>query len=295
MVSERPSRPLLEVSEISQTTATIRFHSKYDSVRYFFRYRRDPEDDDDEKGTEWIERTLDSGVNRYTLKGLQQKSKYELCGKLVSNMVSSRESNIISFLTLDNPKRALNGTEYRGRWISQNCGQGFRVIDDHQILFYEEAYKSAMLDMSIAVDPNSECDNIVYWQLTIDGDSSLGLFSMFGVVSNECRNIGHCAWGGLTDFYGIGCGDLVWDLGTSNTFPESNPSFRAKVGNGGISCGEIIKIGLHQRSSKLVFSRDDKELWTLQLPQRKAWYPCVSLGFGKYNYYVKLVPLSQSK
>ena len=101
-LSERPSQPLVEVSEISQTAATIRFHSEYDdSVTYSFRYRRETGDDDDEKGTEWMEQTLDNGVDRYTLKGLQRKRKYQLIGKLIRNMVSSSDSDLISFQTMD--------------------------------------------------------------------------------------------------------------------------------------------------------------------------------------------------
>lgn len=298
IISERPSPPCLEVCDISETAATIRFHSEYDSAVYSFRYRRETRNDDDEKENEWIEQVLDSGVDQCTLNGLQLKSNYEVCGKVVTNKVPSSASDIISFETLDHPKKGSNWTEYRGKWISENCGRGYRVIDDRQILFHEGSYKSAKLDMPIEVNPNSESDNIVYWQLTVDGEGEIGLYSMFGVVSNKCNNIGNAVFSGLIDFYGLGCSKLVWDSGTtksSKDFPKIKQSYVAKVGSKGISCGEIIKIGLYQRSSKLVFLREEKELWTIQLPERTAWYPCIALGCGKFNYYVKLVPLSEDK
>ena len=101
--SARPDPPTLKVSGISQTAATIRFQSEYDSVVYSFRYRRETGDDDDEKESQWIEQVLDNGVDQYTLNGLQRNSKYELIGKLVRNMVSSSASDLISFETLDHP------------------------------------------------------------------------------------------------------------------------------------------------------------------------------------------------
>merc|ERR1712173_126031 len=102
------------------------------------------------------------------------------------------------------------------------------------------------------------------------------MFTMFGVVSDQCQNIGTPAYEGLVDFYGIGAGDFVWDLGTSYKFPSSNERYKAKAG--GFDLGDLLRMELNQQSSELVFLRDGKELWTLQLPSRKAWYPCIAMG-----------------
>ena len=99
-LSGRPDPPTLNVSEISQNAVTIRFQSEYDSVIYSFRYRRETGDDDDKKESEWIEKVVDNGVDQFMLNGLQRKSKYELIGKLVKNMVSSSASDMTSFQTL---------------------------------------------------------------------------------------------------------------------------------------------------------------------------------------------------
>ncbi len=60
---------------------------------------------------------------------------------------------------------------------------------------------------------------------------------------------------------------------------------------------------LDTQSAVLVFKRTQHEsalgpaefLWTLQLPERKSWYPCVSLGFGKYNYRVQMLPMTKEE
>ena len=102
-LSERPDPPTLHVLDISQTAATIRFYSEYDSVVYSFRYRRETGDNDDEKESEWIEQVLDDGVDQFMLNGLHCVSRYELCGKLMKDNVSSFASDIKSFQTLDYP------------------------------------------------------------------------------------------------------------------------------------------------------------------------------------------------
>ena len=104
-LSKRPDAPTLNISKISQTSATIRFESEFDSVIYSFRYRRETGDDDDEKENQWTEQVLDSGVDHYTLNGLKRKCKYELRSsyKLVGNNIPSAVSDIISFQTLGYP------------------------------------------------------------------------------------------------------------------------------------------------------------------------------------------------
>eukprot|EP00483_Globobulimina_turgida_P008548 UN08565 len=66
----------------------------------------------------------------------------------------------------------------------------------------------------------------------------LTAYDMFGVVSNECNNIGKCPWGGLIDCYGIGGSNgKVWQ-GTSHEFREDK-AYTTRINN-----GEIVEMGL---------------------------------------------------
>merc|ERR1712032_1107420 len=111
---------------------------------------------------------------------------------------------------------------YRGKFVSANLGRGMLVDfdSDQSVKFFAEsaggAYKSAKLDTPIEIASNCVCS----WQMSMNGqEGSLGGFDIFGVVSNECDNIGACAWGGLIDIYGISASRNVWK-GTTHKFDK---------------------------------------------------------------------------
>jgi len=104
-ISGRPAPPVLDISNIARSTATVKFHCEHDKevVLYSLRYRLEDGDehDDDEKETEWLELTLDNGTDRYMLSDLRESSRYELCGryKLLSNGIWSESCDSVIFNT----------------------------------------------------------------------------------------------------------------------------------------------------------------------------------------------------
>ena len=81
---------------------------------------------------------------------------------------------------------------YDGRFVSEHCGRGIEVVNDYQIRFWADkpggAYVSARLDSPILTESNC----IVVWQIMMDSEKGdLGGFDAFGVVSDECDNIGY--------------------------------------------------------------------------------------------------------
>ena len=97
-VLDKPSPPILDVSEISGTGATVKFRSEFEkeAVVYSLRYRQGAGDGDDEKESEWKEEVLDKGVDEYGLGGLNRATKYELIGRyqLLKSKVWSQPSEI---------------------------------------------------------------------------------------------------------------------------------------------------------------------------------------------------------
>ena len=178
-----------------------------------------------------------------------------------------------------------NVVAYKGTFLKDNVGDGYDIVNDLEIAFGEKdvAYKSAKLDT--AIEMNS---SLIYrWQFMIQNEAHItGIFEMYGVVSDECNNIGQAPWGGLVDVYGMGLGGKVVWKGTGNDFGYDDEN-KANIGQ-----GEVVTIELDCHLSELVFKlKDDIIYGPMKLPQRKAWYPAIALGFSKYKYIVKMIPL----
>ena len=138
-----------------------------------------------------------------------------------------------------------------------------------------ESYKSAKMDTPIYMNQ----DVIYCWQIKFDTikddvDSS----DIFGVVSDECNNIGECAWGGLKDFYAISCEDAgyVWK-GTTRDMPDGDPEH-----NTNITKKDTLTMELDCKSSQLTFKIGNKTIYgPMTLPAKKAWYPAVHLCWSE--------------
>ena len=109
---------------------------------------------------------------------------------IIGNTVSISHISrlVVSYFPID--------VKYEGKFIEMNCGAGMEVVNDHEIKFHAsragDAYKSAKLDTAMKTDLNC----VYVWQMSLDGqEGTLGGFDVFGVVSDECNNIGKCPWG----------------------------------------------------------------------------------------------------
>ena len=166
---------------------------------------------------------------------------------------------------------------YDGKWIKENCGKYISVINDEKIKFSSSVagYESAKLHTPIFMNQNS----IYRWQIKFDTDrDNIMCYDIFGVVSDECDNIGKCAWGGLQDFYAISAHEgIVWK-GTAMDIPDESLSTPWSSA----SKNDIITMELDCQSSELRFKIGDIQIDdTLQLPPRTAWYiTAVHLSFG---------------
>merc|ERR1719244_1246795 len=102
-VGGRPDPPVLDISGITASVATVTFHSEHDkdAVVYSMRYRQKSGGDDDEKESEWTEQVLSKGTDRYTLSGLSPRTRYEVRGQyqVMDTMVKSALSDTISFVS----------------------------------------------------------------------------------------------------------------------------------------------------------------------------------------------------
>lgn len=181
--------------------------------------------------------------------------------------------------------------EYEGKFIALNCGRGMEVVDDQQVRFFADsaggAYKSAKLDT-----PIETASNYVYsWQIAMDAEKgSLGGFDVFGVVSDQCNNIGSCPWGGLIDIYGISASGNVWK-GTTRKF-QKDAKYTAVIRK-----REVIRMELDCTSSHLKFVRvgvlegNDEVLYEIELPERDSWYPAIALGFPSWKMSARVVAM----
>ena len=165
---------------------------------------------------------------------------------------------------------------YQGKWIKENCGEGISVINEQKIQLLDDGggYESAKMDTLIHMDQ----DKIYCWQIMFETvKDDIMMYDIFGVVSDECDNIGECAWGGLIDFYGISaCSRLVW-RGQPNIIPDGDPMHKTTI-----AINDVITMELDCKLSQLSFKNGEKEIYgPLQLPERKAWYPAVHFAFGE--------------
>ena len=165
---------------------------------------------------------------------------------------------------------------YHGKWIEEYCGDNISVINDEKIQFHngDGFYESAKMNTPIYMNQ----DVIYCWKIKFDTiKDDIGMYDIFGVVSDECDNIGECAWGGLIDFYGISaCSRLVW-RGQPNIIPDGDPMHKTTI-----AINDVITMELDCKLSQLSFKNGEKEIYgPLQLPERKAWYPAVHFAFGE--------------
>ena len=99
-------------------------------------------------------------------------------------------------------------------------------------------------------------------------------YDLIGVVSNRCRNIGACAWGGLQDFWGISAYGRVWRA--EKSIPNTDRTFTEKAHK-----DEIITAELDCGLSEISFRIEDKQLYgPMKLPPREAWYPAIQIAFS---------------
>lgn len=102
-VSGEPKAPNLNVSQVSNSTAKIKFESDHlkSAVLYSLRYRKESGNDEDEKESEWREQVVDANTDEYTLSGLAPGTAYGVMGryKMLENMVWSRYSKIVNVTT----------------------------------------------------------------------------------------------------------------------------------------------------------------------------------------------------
>lgn len=100
LVGGVPKAPRLSVSG---TGKTVKFHSEHEktAVVYSLRYRRERENDDDEKENEWKEQAVQANTDECTLSEVIPGANYELVGryKVLTNMLWSEPSNskIVTF------------------------------------------------------------------------------------------------------------------------------------------------------------------------------------------------------
>merc|ERR1719361_1248894 len=132
-ISARPAPPVLDVSNITSSAATIRFHSEHEknTVNYYVYFRRETGDDDDEKEIEWNSVNLDQGVEEYKLNGLEQETRYQLYGRyklsLMKHKVWSESSEIVSMITT-------KMEDIKFEWDPQLKGDGISLSNDNSTL-----------------------------------------------------------------------------------------------------------------------------------------------------------------
>ena len=178
-----------------------------------------------------------------------------------------------------------NCIKYNGKFIDKNCGNGMVIINQNEIAFHTDislghSYKSAKLDTPIY----SASKTIVVWKIKMWNKMNLTMYDAFGVVSNECDNIGRAPWGGLVDFYGISAaGKKVWH-GTTFKFVEDEKHTTV------IEKGQTVCMELDCSLSRIVWKSDGKIIYgPMNLPERDAWYPAISVGFPTWKYNVILI------
>ena len=173
-VIKGPEPPVVIVTDVSDTDATIRCQSKYDSALYLLRYRRDVGDDDDQKVAEWTERTLNDGVE-LTLSGLQSNCKYQICGMVVDNSV--RSTNLVLSTTSEIVSFQTNQTL---EWDTNRMGKNISLSNNNKTI----AHKSGGYDTLLTKDIVS-ADSTVMVSLEIAFQSGHQYFGAGFVKASE--------------------------------------------------------------------------------------------------------------
>ena len=170
---------------------------------------------------------------------------------------------------------------YRGKFIKENLGKGLQLIDDYQVKIGENSYVSAKLDLPIMIESNM----IYYWDVIMDSShGSLTTYEAIGIVSDQCNNIGACAWGGLIDLYGLSPEKGTNWTGTADGFQRDNTHTRS------IKKGERVTLELDCNQSTLSYKVDGKMIYgPMILPLRQAWYPAFGFSLPVWEPSVKIV------
>eukprot|EP00484_Ammonia_sp_Unknown_P025959 CAMPEP_0197043782 /NCGR_PEP_ID=MMETSP1384-20130603/19979_1 /TAXON_ID=29189 /ORGANISM="Ammonia sp." /LENGTH=227 /DNA_ID=CAMNT_0042475133 /DNA_START=28 /DNA_END=707 /DNA_ORIENTATION=- len=174
---------------------------------------------------------------------------------------------------------------YSGAFIKDNVPDTITVINPHLIELGRDAYKSAKLDTAIKMNHVA----VYRWKMALSHtkpwSENLDNCDFIGVVSDRCDNIGRAPWGSLIDCYGIsGVAPYVY-LGTSDKF-QKDTKFETTLIN-----KQIVIIELDCDAEEITFKLEEDQsneserviYGPLKLPKRDAWYPAVSLTFGKYS------------
>ena len=171
-------------------------------------------------------------------------------------------------------------TEYDGKFIKENITTNMKIINDYEIVSNED-FESAKLDtpINIGVIAIYCCHIIIECNQT-----QLGPCDFFGVVSDECTNIGHAPCGGLIDFYGISGVAPDISKGTNYGFMEDE-NYKTDI-----MSKQIVTIEIDCISSKITFKSNEKVIYgPFVLPKKRCWYPTVSFALSDYNYRCKLI------
>lgn len=178
-VSGIPAPPSLDISQITSAGALVKLQCTLeDAVVYRLRYRPEAGDDDDEKENEWVERTLDEGVNEHQLDGLQMKSRYEICGmyQVVNSSLWSQISQTMSFMT--------NAFNYKFEWDPSMMGNDVELSNNNTTMkrTTRSSYRAVVAKTTLRVN---ELLSAV-WDITIDDlDSSLTFYQFVGFVDSN--------------------------------------------------------------------------------------------------------------
>lgn len=183
-VTKRTGPPILDISNITASTATVTFHSELskDAVLYSVTYRREPEGDNEEKESEWKEQVLDKGTNQYIVRGLNPESKYQINGRyqVLANMLWSASSDNISIVTLK--KKTI-----QFEWDPARKGESVKLSNNNKKMRNRGFWRSVYSKQKLSADSMTE----VSWEVTInDIDSAVQL--MIGFVDSckiECIDV----------------------------------------------------------------------------------------------------------
>ena len=225
----------------------------------------------------------DNQVDAVKLNRLTYKQKAEIVWEYWFRHVMDNEYKQIS---IDNITDIIisyydNLVAYEGKFIESNCASQIKVLNDNEIKIISGSYQSAKMDKPINMD-----DSVIYaWNFVFNTEKhNVTSFEIFGVVSNRCNNIGACPWGGLQDLYGLSADAAYTWSGTSDNFSSDEKHTKS------INNGDVIRMELDCNKSMLVYKHEGEIFFEQELPERKAWYPAIGLGFSSWGVSAKFVP-----